>query len=61
LVLPLHGDLSIEAQDLALRENEQRRVVLATSIAETSLTVPGVRIVVDGGSGAPRNWTRRAG
>jgi ATP-dependent helicase HrpB len=49
LVLPLHGDLPPEAQDLALRENERRRVVLATSIAETSLTVPGVRIVVDGG------------
>ncbi|HUW81071.1 MAG TPA: DEAD/DEAH box helicase, partial [Acidocella sp.] len=49
LVLPLHGDLSPAAQDLALRENEKRRVVLATSIAETSLTVPGVRIVIDGG------------
>ncbi len=49
LVLPLHGDLTPEAQDLALRAQEKRRVVLATSIAETSLTVPGVRIVVDGG------------
>jgi len=49
LILPLHGDLSPEAQDLALRENVRRRVVLATSIAETSLTVPGVRIVIDGG------------
>jgi ATP-dependent helicase HrpB len=49
LVLPLHGDLSPEAQDLALREHDRRRVVLATSIAETSLTVPGVRIVIDGG------------
>jgi ATP-dependent helicase HrpB len=49
LVLPLHGDLPPEAQDLALREHDKRRVVLATSIAETSLTVPGVRIVVDGG------------
>jgi ATP-dependent helicase HrpB len=49
LILPLHGDLSPEAQDLALRENARRRVVLATSIAETSLTVPGVRIVIDGG------------
>jgi ATP-dependent helicase HrpB len=49
LVLPLHGDLPVAAQDLALRQHEKRRVVLATSIAETSLTVPGVRIVVDGG------------
>ena len=49
LVLPLHGDLSREAQDKALREHPERRVVLSTSIAETSLTVPGVRIVIDGG------------
>ncbi|WP_297490149.1 ATP-dependent helicase HrpB [Acidocella sp.] len=49
LILPLHGDLSRAAQDTALREHDERRVVLATSIAETSLTVPGVRIVIDGG------------
>jgi ATP-dependent helicase HrpB len=49
VVLPLHGDLAPAAQDLALRPAEGRRVVLATAIAETSLTVPGVRIVIDGG------------
>jgi ATP-dependent helicase HrpB len=49
LVLPLHGDLPPAEQDRALRPAEGRRVVLATPIAETSLTVPGVRIVVDGG------------
>ena len=49
LILPLHGDLPPAEQDRALRPAETRRVVLATSIAETSLTVPGVRIVVDGG------------
>jgi ATP-dependent helicase HrpB len=51
LVLPLHGELPPAEQDRALRpaEQGQRRVVLATSIAETSLTVPGVRVVVDGG------------
>lgn len=49
LVLPLHGDLPPAEQDRALRPADTRRVVLATSIAETSLTVPGVRIVVDGG------------
>ncbi len=49
LVLPLHGDLPPADQDRALRPADSRRVVLATSIAETSLTVPGVRIVVDGG------------
>jgi ATP-dependent helicase HrpB len=49
LVLPLHGELPPAEQDRALRPAEGRRVVLATSIAETSLTVPGVRIVIDGG------------
>ena len=49
LLFPLHGDLPPAEQDRALRPAEGRRVVLATSIAETSLTVPGVRIVVDGG------------
>lgn len=49
LVLPLHGDLPPAAQDQALRPADRRRVVLATAIAETSLTVPGVRIVIDGG------------
>ena len=49
LVLPLHGDLPPADQDKALRPADGRRVVLATSIAETSLTVPGVQIVVDGG------------
>lgn len=49
LVLPLHGDLPPAEQDRALRPAEGRRVVLSTSIAETSLTVPGVRIVIDGG------------
>jgi ATP-dependent helicase HrpB len=49
LVLPLHGDLPAAQQDRALTPQDGRRVVLATSIAETSLTVPGVRVVVDGG------------
>lgn len=49
MVLPLHGDLPPAAQDLALRPADGRRVVLATAIAETSLTVPGVKIVIDGG------------
>ncbi|WP_376096543.1 helicase-related protein [Roseomonas sp. CCTCC AB2023176] len=48
-VLPLHGELPPAEQDRALSPSPRRKVVLATSIAETSLTVPGVRIVVDGG------------
>ncbi len=50
-VLTLHGEMPPEAQAavLAVPAPGTRRIVLATSIAETSLTVPGVRIVVDGG------------
>ena len=48
-VHPLYGDLSWEAQDRAIQPGKQRRVVLATPIAETSLTIEGVRIVVDAG------------
>ncbi|QDY07499.1 ATP-dependent helicase HrpB [Micromonospora sp. HM134] len=48
-VLPLHGRLPAAAQDAALRPADRRRVVLATSVAESSLTVPGVRVVVDAG------------
>jgi hypothetical protein len=48
-VLPLHGSLDADAQDLALRPSPRRRVIVATNIAETSLTVPGVTAVVDSG------------
>ncbi len=50
-VLPLYGDLSGEAQAAALAPPRPgiRRVVLATNIAETSVTIPGVRVVVDSG------------
>jgi ATP-dependent helicase HrpB len=48
-VLPLHGRLDAAAQDDALRERAGRRVVVATAVAESSLTVPGVRVVVDAG------------
>ena len=48
-VVPLHGTLSAEAQDAALSPVDRRRVFLATNIAETSVTVPGVRAVIDTG------------
>ncbi|MBA8824997.1 ATP-dependent helicase HrpB [Saccharopolyspora lacisalsi] len=48
-VLPLHGRLASSEQDTALRQGPRRRVVLATAVAESSLTVPGVRTVVDSG------------
>ncbi|MEU1205843.1 ATP-dependent helicase HrpB [Nocardia sp. NPDC005825] len=48
-VVPLHGRLPAAAQDSALRPGTRRRVVLSTAVAESSLTVPGVRTVVDSG------------
>jgi ATP-dependent helicase HrpB len=54
-VLQLHGRLPAAAQDAALQAGPRRRVVLATALAESSLTVPGVRVVVDAGlSRVPR-------
>lgn len=48
-VLPLHGDLSPDEQDRALQKLPHRKVVLATNVAETSVTVEGVTAVVDSG------------
>jgi ATP-dependent helicase HrpB len=48
-LVPLHGSLDADAQDRAIRPGATRRVVFATNIAETSLTVPGVSIVIDSG------------
>ncbi|WP_138735393.1 ATP-dependent helicase HrpB [Modestobacter excelsi] len=48
-VRPLHGRLPAAEQDAALSPGPRRRVVLSTDVAETSLTVPGVRTVVDAG------------
>ena len=48
-VVPLHGSLPADEQDRALDDTPSRRVILATNIAETSLTVPGVRAVIDAG------------
>jgi len=48
-VVPLHGSLGADEQDLALQGGAGRSVIVATNIAETSLTVPGVTAVVDAG------------
>jgi ATP-dependent helicase HrpB len=48
-VLPLHGTLSSEAQDEALAPSALRKLILATNVAETSLTVEGVTDVIDTG------------
>jgi ATP-dependent helicase HrpB len=49
LVLPLHGDLPIAEQARAVEPAKQRKVVLATNVAESSVTVDGVTVVVDSG------------
>jgi len=49
LVLPLHGSLDVDAQERALAPADRRKVILATNIAETSLTVEGVTDVIDSG------------
>jgi ATP-dependent helicase HrpB len=48
-VLPLHGGLDADAQDAALRPSASPRVILATNLAETTLTVPDVVTVIDTG------------
>jgi ATP-dependent helicase HrpB len=48
-VVPLHGSLDGDTQDEAVRAAPGRRIILATNIAETSLTVPGVSTVIDTG------------
>ncbi len=48
-LVELHGSLDARAQDEAIQSSARRRIILATNIAETSLTVPGVSAVVDTG------------
>ena len=48
-IVTLHGSLDGDAQDAAISESDKRRIILATNIAETSLTVPGVSAVIDTG------------
>jgi ATP-dependent helicase HrpB len=48
-LIPLHGDLPAEQQDLAFAPNPLRKVVVATNVAETSVTIDGIRHVVDSG------------
>jgi ATP-dependent helicase HrpB len=62
-VLPLHGELSIEQQSLALQPDPQgrRRVVLATNVAESSVTLPGVRVVIDSGQAREPRYDPNSG
>jgi len=48
-ILPLHGGLSLDDQARVFRPASRRKVVLATNVAETSVTVPGIGVVIDSG------------
>ena len=63
LIVPLHGNLTQAQQDRALRPDPggRRKVILATSIAETSLTIDGVRVVVDAGLSRVPRFSARTG
>ncbi len=58
-ILPLFARLSVEEQDKVFRTTNARRIVLATNVAETSLTVPGIRYVVDTGLARVKRYSFR--
>jgi ATP-dependent helicase HrpA len=58
-ILPLFARLSVEEQDRVFRTTNARRIVLATNVAETSLTVPGIRYVVDSGLARVKRYSYR--
>ncbi|MBM4381380.1 MAG: ATP-dependent RNA helicase, partial [Deltaproteobacteria bacterium] len=49
VLLPLHGDLPPAEQDRAVRPARQRKIILSTNVAETSVTIDGVGVVIDAG------------
>lgn len=63
LVLPLYGELSFEAQQRAIVPDKsgRRKIVMATSIAETSLTIEGISIVIDSGYSRVPRFNPRSG
>jgi ATP-dependent helicase HrpA len=59
-ILPLFGRLSAEEQERIFKAHGGRRIVLATNVAETSLTVPGIRYVVDTGLARIKRYSYRS-
>ena len=58
-ILPLYARLSAEEQERVFKPSNARRIVLATNVAETSLTVPGIRYVVDTGLARVKRYSYR--
>jgi ATP-dependent helicase HrpB len=61
VVLPLHGELPPAEQDAALAHYQKRRAIVATNVAETSLTIDGVRLVIDSGLARTARFDPRRG
>jgi ATP-dependent helicase HrpB len=61
VVLPLHGELPPAEQDAALAHYQKRRAIAATNVAETSLTIDGVQVVVDSGLARMARFDARRG
>lgn len=61
VVLPLHGELPPSEQDVALAHYEKRRAIVATNVAETSLTIDGVQVVIDSGLARIARFDARRG
>ncbi|MGQ0654150.1 MAG: ATP-dependent RNA helicase HrpA [Betaproteobacteria bacterium] len=59
-ILPLYGRLSAAEQDRVFRPAGERRIVLATNVAETSLTVPRIRYVIDTGDARVKRYSYRS-
>lgn len=60
-VLPLHGELPPEAQDRAVTTGDVPKVIVSTNVAETSITIEGVRAVIDGGLARIARYDARRG
>ncbi|KRB88960.1 ATP-dependent RNA helicase HrpA [Noviherbaspirillum sp. Root189] len=58
-ILPLFARLSVQEQERVFKTSNARRIVLATNVAETSLTVPGIRYVVDAGLARVKRYSYR--
>ena len=58
-MLPLYARLSGAAQDRVFQPGPQRRIVLATNVAETSITVPRIRFVIDSGIARVNRYSQR--
>ena len=59
-VLPLYARLSSAEQNKVFQDSQQRRIVLATNVAESSLTVPGIRFVIDTGTARISRYSPRS-